>query len=149
MRWLASFFFLVLLSSNSFGQADCVEGMVVLRLSPTQTPNAGLVAAAPPSFGIQALDQILSAYAPTLIRPFLASTAGLAQSEEVDQMIRTYVVYYADEANPHDVVADLLEVSNVETAFVNKLVTKYHFGTSRAVPTDLQFTNQSRRTPTR
>ena len=139
MRWLASVLTLILLPCSSFAQSDCVDGMVVLRLLPAQNPS---LSASPPALGIQAIDQVLAQYSPTIIRPFLASPSGVAQSEVVDQMLRTYIVYYADAESPHVVVADLLASAAVETAFVNRLATKHYFGTRRVVPTDSEFGNQ-------
>jgi hypothetical protein len=139
MRWLASVLALILLSGDSSAQTDCVEGMVVLRLFPAQNPA---LTASPPTLGIQAVDQVLAQYSPTLIRPFLVSPSAVAQSEAVDQMTRTYIVYYSDSESPHVVVADLLASAVVETAFVNKVLTKYYFGTNRVIPTDSEFHNQ-------
>jgi subtilisin family serine protease len=142
MRWFAAALVLFLVPPNSFGQADCVEGMVILRLTSTQTTSPGLLAASPPQFGIASVDEVLAQYDPTVIRPFLVSASGAAQSAAVDRLMRTWVVYYSDEENPHAVVAELSSSPAIEAVFVNGLVTKYYGGTERVEPDDTEFENQ-------
>jgi Subtilase family/Right handed beta helix region len=140
MRWFAALV-LLLAPPSSFAQMDCVEGMVILRLVPSQTTSPGLLAASPPQFGIASVDEVLGQHGPTAIHPFLVSPSG-AQSTAVDELTRTYVVYYSDEENPHVVVAELSSSPAIEAVFVNGLVTKYYGGTERVLPDDTAFEHQ-------
>jgi len=113
--------------------------MVILRLPASQSPSSTLMLEAPPSFGIESVDELIAPHGPTEIRPFLFATTNVASSLEVDQLARTYLVYYSDNENPHTVVAELLSSSAIETAFVNERITMHYGATERVEPTDTQF----------
>lgn len=139
MRILVAALLLLSVPCRSFTQVDCVEGMVVIRLHASQTPSRTAMASSTPSFGIAAVDEILAPHGLVDIWALLPHVTNAAQSDLVEQLTRTYVVHYADDENPHTVVAELASSPAVENAHVNERITKYYFGTKRATPVDGEF----------
>jgi hypothetical protein len=131
----------VLLATTSSAQTtpavgvDYAPGEVILTFKSEYMPTASEVTAAPPAFGVTALDSIVQAVQGRALLKLIPTYGALA-TELGQRMERRFLLRYSASDDPMDVVEALLTKPYFETVTVNTLWWFELSGTYRVAPGD-------------
>lgn len=101
-------------TSHSAGVGDVVPGMVVVRFTGAANPPLTAIQLSPAEFGISAIDAALASVPSAELRPFLPDRHA-SPSPARSWLERTYILRFAESANPDTIAALLAPFTEFES----------------------------------
>lgn len=125
-------------SHNVNASAGFREGAVIVTLRAECVSQPSHMTSSRTQVGITSVDQVLAAHEVSKIERIVPAVAT-PRSDAGRLLDRTFLVFYEDQANPSDIVSELVLLPCVERAEVDQVLKSCYFGTSRAIPLDTYF----------
>jgi subtilisin family serine protease len=124
----------------SIGTKSYIGGSLLVQFAPEYMPQRNNISFSECRFGIANIDEVLAAHDGLRIEKVLP-TWQEASSPGGQRLERTFIVYYADGADPMVLANDLRTLPYFDDVILDEIVVPCLFGEVRETPTDPNFSD--------